>query len=498
MNNLAQIAHNVNNSDNPFDKAFLYVYDVLGKDQLLALACETGFIVRCRDLCPGLLVASFLVCANNAKTISIDSLHTCYNTAACRAGVPDISKQAFEKQVYKPAFLSFCRAVFHKATNSSPGLELSAAGALARIIIHILGVISIRIADGTTIGMNDQAFRYLWQVQSCRAQTGAGLKVHCNYNPVASVLCSITVDAAVSSEIAAVPVEDLQHCLWLADAGYISARLFKQLSDNGSYFLVRARENVNPLVSAVHIYDPDMKLKGVITADRPLKLSDFTARHNLIGNDIFDFDIILPGGVNARLIKYFAPAKAKRRPEENDFAYFYCNVSRSLLDAEDIKSVYHLRWSVENLCIKSLKQFNCLMKTRIMKRDTAEAFIFLAALAHTVKAVLGGFMQQAEGKTLSSIKIEQRAGILLNELLDTIYYLPNLLSLISQVVGDTAVSHCLTSVINLLKKQFQVIARLSVYSRLSKTNKELGKSFLVHKEKIQERHKDGSIELNAV
>lgn len=483
MNILTQIALNVNRPENPFTKAMRYVAEAIGQDELRILAAQCGFVERLRNFDPAILVATYIDCTNNAKTFSIDYLHTCYNAAAAKSGYTAISKTSFEKQLNKPAFKDFCRAVMEHVINRTGHLPLSASGDLAKSLMQRVHVNRVLITDGTELKMVDTAGQREEQAERCKGKAGTcGIKVHYTYDPLSGTFACATVGSAVSSETAEVPTEMIKDCLWLADAGYVSFDLFQKLQDNGARYLVRAKQNANPMVNGVRIYSTDFKLKETITESKPMKMNEFMAKHNLVGNDIFDFDVLLRPGLKSRFIKYFDPVKAIRRDGEDDFAYFYCNVSHELLNVEAIRIGYHLRWAIECLGNKCTKQFNGLIETKIKKVDTEEAFVYLSTTAHTLKSGVGQYLQQVLGQTLSSMKIQQRAGIFLKEIVDVMYYMFN--SYYTLFGEDLSMNLCkmVTKRLKTLSDVFLGIAKKTKLSKISCFNKVRGKSFKVQLE----------------
>ena len=76
--------------------------------------------------------------------------------------------------------------------------------------------------------------------------------------------CEINIRPDVETERAFLSGSHvLEDTLLLADAGYFDLDYFEQISQDGGYFLVRANENINPIVTSAYCAGIELKEKNI-------------------------------------------------------------------------------------------------------------------------------------------------------------------------------------------------------------------------------------------
>lgn len=481
MNIIISSIEGIDNNES-FVQSIKSLLPLIGEDALNELARQTGFTLRLKHFSPAIFLKAWLSLSFASNSVSLCTLYATYIHEIVRVGGPIITYKAFEKQIDKPAFLPFVKALMERIAEEASKRSVSASGKLAQTLKSILGVDDVFITDGTEVRMTDKAGNRKGQLASCKAQTGFGKKAHATINMSSNAFSVVSIGAATSSEIEAVPASQMHNVLWLADAGYISKDNFEELSANDCYYLVRGRQNENPKVNSLQVLDRNLQPKGEpIVFNTPVKLKklkrvtdNVMTELNLLTNtgsgESFDMEVTLRNGQKSRFIKIYSPNKSKRDKKKEDlYAYFHTNIPREVMSAEQIRMTYHSRWTVE-LAFKQAKQHNDLSAGLIQKEDKVEAFMHLSMASHMLKSIILQYMEQYAGEELSNIKGQKCLTPFLCDICDFLY------GAFNQFSDKSA---------EILSKCFKALSSCVKMAKVSSYNRTREKSFLVLNDKLR-------------
>lgn len=469
-----------NNDNRHFTNVVNELQELIGEESILELARQTGFVQRIRDFNPGIFIKAWLSLCFTNNAISIDSLYANYVYEASLAGGRQISETAFENQLNKPQFVQFARELMSKIMQKAEGRAVSAPGKMAQTLMDILKVDQVLITDGSEICMTDQAGNHPGQDVSCRSSSGYGKKAHTTLNMLSNTPACLSVGAAASGEVAAVPLNKITNSLWFADAGYTCYDEFKEIDANGSFFIVRGRQNETPKVTAIRVLNEDLQITQQIDLKEPVKLNDVISKFGGKLKEVeiltksrklesFDLDVILSNGLHSRYLVILSPFKSKRRDNEDLYVYMHTNIPHTVMSAEQIMAAYHGRWSIERLFHQS-KQHNGLHAGKIQKGETVEAFICLSMCSQMLKSIILQHMEASCGKILSNTKGQKYLSLLLRDICSMIY-----------VTFDALIENRGKALAN----SFKALCRTLRMSAVSRINRIKGKSLLVREMQLR-------------
>ena len=318
---------------------------VLPPSQVMAIAVEVGLVQRVRDFRPDILLLAVFDLLDNSPDISIARLYSRYDSACCECSAPTISQMAFWKQINKDQLEAFAKRLFEVASKQCCKRQVTDMADVLALIQQKVPIEDIVASDGSIIRLRDKAAKVYGQGDSCKGIGGTcQKKVHGTFSLSHQAMLHAAITKGTGAERPQVPVHLLRYCLWLADAGYVSHDLFKAIADGNGFFLVREKQDMNPLVKSVTIYEGTKFIRTKVF-DQPIRLKDLGPSYNL--QRTYDMEVVLSNGLTCRAIKCFNPNKSKRSEGEDEFAYFCTNLTKDLFDFEQVLAIYQARWGIE-------------------------------------------------------------------------------------------------------------------------------------------------------
>ena len=137
--------------------------------------------------------------------------------------------------------------------------------------------------------------------------------------------------------------------IFIADRGFSSYNLFAHAKENGSLFMVRAKDiNVKRLLNIDTLPNHIDKTIDIILSrsqsKKKMKHPDMAEQYRYVHQDVA-FDYIKPGSgdeyqLSLRIVRI--------EITEGIFENIITNLSVDEFSDEDIKQLYHLRWGIEN------------------------------------------------------------------------------------------------------------------------------------------------------
>lgn len=156
--------------------------------------------------------------------------------------------------------------------------------------------------------------------------------------------------------------------LFVADRGYESYNSFEHVKKSGNYYLVRAKDiHSNGICSALNLPDEefDIDIKRILTRrytneikahPEIYKYMPQNQKFDYFGDDKFyEFE--------CRIVRF----KVKNQDKE-EWQTIITNLDRESFSIEDIKEIYHLRWS-EETSFRELKYYTKLNALHSRRRD---------------------------------------------------------------------------------------------------------------------------------
>lgn len=372
-------------------KKFQSVFDASTLD---ARGNALDFCLRQRLITPFRFGLSAVASMASQQVHSIADLHRSFNALW---GL-EVSYKAFYNQLAKPSGAELLRTslsdIMGKLTMNVLGFQQGEAfSEFTRIVIQ----------DGSSFAIHDA----LCQVFPGRFNTvkPAAVELHCTMDLLRDDPITIVLTPDTDSEHAYLPEPaSLQGDLFLADRGYLDLTYLRDVDRHGGFFVVRAKEGLNPRVIDAYREDgkrlrscQDRDLQAII-AKLPKK-----QRVNLIVEWLID-------GQPFRLRMIVSWNKKTK-----SFVYLLTNLSEERYDIDKICLAYKLRWQIE-LLFKEWKSYANLHTFDTTDEYIAEALIWASLAAAAVKRFLAHATEHLLQVVISTRKAAMNPAYVLPEL----------------------------------------------------------------------------------
>ena len=449
---------------------------------LLALAKDCGLIKRFRKIHPLIFIKAYLdATREGGRKPSIGAIWRKYNSIGVFSGSKPVSRSAVEKFIARENIAKFASEFIKELEEHLTAQSMSqSADAVKELQGLVKDLDDIIAQDGCEITVNPQAAVNAQKDdphdQSFKTSVGgAGRKLHAGWSLLHSALFTASITSAVSSERAEIRCDKMGNKLFIADAGYPSLDLFRQLDENGAYFLIKMKNSLKPEVLRAQAFDNGKYLDEVVEYNgERIKLNedvrfkdkcsyDFIVRSHRKGKK----DLIM------RILKvynpYYCDKNSTRDPDQskdasdpslNGYCYLATNIPADQLDLAQIYATYRLRWSAE-IGFKCLRSGNTLHSGKAIKKTSVDNLLNLSTMNHRIKTVIAAALQPLVKVRMSELLVATESGSLVNLLLEKVCYCPN------AMLNSLTVKQFKEAIVDCYK-------RLGV-SRVSKTNKVLGK-----------------------
>lgn len=242
------------------------------------------------------------------------------------------------------------------------------------------GFRDVLAVDATVMKVPD-SLRPVWK-GTRRNSAKAALKVHAWIRVLSGELVKWRVTPETTPDSKALRVDTaLRGVLVLFDMGYSSPTLWRRIDQAGGYFLTRIPAGWNPKVLTDNRRHPG----------RARELSGKKLRQALSGlkRKVVDiqaeFSCRVRGyaGGPAHKVKESYRVIAVRNPKTGELGLYATNAPEQILKAEDVWTIYRLRWEVETF-FKTLKSGSAANEFPSAKKHVVEALVYAGLLRATI------------------------------------------------------------------------------------------------------------------
>ncbi len=303
------------------------------------------------------------------------------------------------------AFLKLC------VTHGIEQLALEQTKALNQKITKFHDVL---IQDSTIIRLH-KSLAKKWPAARSRT-VAAGVKVSALVSAVANSPKSIGIYAESTNELKTLRIGPwIKDRILLIDLGFYKHQLFARIKKNGGYFVSRLKGNADPLIVDVHntcrgnsidvkgkyISEILPKLKRQVL-DVEVEVSFKRRKYN--GKERLDTE-------QFRLVAIF-------NEDEEKYHVYLTNISKDVLEAEDIAKLYGARWDIE-LIFKELKSRYALDVVNTKNTQIVEAYIWIAILTLFVSRRIYSLVRKYSPKEMVARYTQLRWSTIFTENADT-------------------------------------------------------------------------------
>ena len=357
----------------------------LGLTSVTARGRESRHCRRLRDVTPQRLVCALVEALGAGRVETIADILRTFNAQ------PGLCTQykAFYNRLAQPAFPRFMRQIYRDILRnlSVNILRPAADGKLA----HFQDVV---VQDGSSFAVHDALARtFGGRFTTIRP---AAVEVH----TFLSLFHDQVIDVAVAPDKEAErqflpPAETLTGKLLLADRGYQSLDYWAAVHAGGGFFLMRGTHDLNPRIRTVR--GPHGALPR-FAGRRLQEVIDALPRRRL------DVEWDRPGGQTVRLrlvLIWIRPERA--------YTVLVSNVSRRMLTARHVATLYRLRWQIE-LVFKEWKSYANLHAFTSANPAIVEGLIWASLCAAALKRSLAHVAQRSHATRPISTRIVAMCG----------------------------------------------------------------------------------------
>ena len=219
---------------------------------------EAGLCERLREIAPRRLATSLLASFACGRVETLADLQRHFNALHGTA----VSYKAFHKQLAKPAFAGFARALFDLIVGQWAIRTLRTAEGLA-------GFDRVVIQDGSSFAVKD-ALRERFPGRF-KAVSPAAVELHATMELLEGTVSRAALTADTGAERPHLPAADsLRDALPLADRGHFDVGYLAEVDRAVGHFVARAIDSINPTVLRAEANGRE--LAGM--RDQPLKRCD--------------------------------------------------------------------------------------------------------------------------------------------------------------------------------------------------------------------------------
>lgn len=256
------------------------------------------------------------------------------------------------------------------------------------------GFLDLVVADAFVISLHKLLAEKFPACRSRENSTRASLKLHLVMSVFAASPRMVQLFSERTKELKMLKVGKwVAGRLLLFDLGYYMFSLFERIGRNGGYFISRAKDNFNPVITA-----SNTTCRGRSVELVGKRLQDVLP---LLKRKSFDVEAQLDikrrsyNGKQSIVSKPFRIVGVLNE-ETGTYHIYITNVPGSQLSPEDVARTYRARWEVE-LLFKELKSQYRLDELPSSKEHIVEALIYITILTMTASRLLLNAVRRRAG-----------------------------------------------------------------------------------------------------
>ena len=315
----------------------------------------TRLVIRSRCFVPSIfLEAVMTLLINGDKEFSLRSIHERYGDLMDDRDLPAMSWEPFYDFLAKKSFLPFVIQIYDELKAVAHQESFSDSADLVEVLkTKLPNLRDVYLQDGSEVACLCKDFKGKIDNQA---------KIHRTFSLTHQTEVTSTITSGVASERAEIDLSLLKDILLMADAGYVSNELFKNIADAGGMFLIKLKSNTALVIDSCIKYNDDGTLTDDIETtnqwDEPYCLNHKKFK------DGHTYDFIVHNKSNEEF-KYRVVALYNKA--KGNYVYFATNIPQEALDAIQVSELYRSRWQIE-ISFRILKGFCTLKKISSTER----------------------------------------------------------------------------------------------------------------------------------
>jgi putative transposase len=328
---------------------------VLAVRRIERLARDLGVVKRQRKLCIAAFVGAVVLGFATGAQRSLAGMRRAYERCTGQSLAPSAFYARFTREMAQ-LLRRLVEETMAELQERAPKLK----HALARFN-------QVLVADGSLIKLHKSLATQFPSVFPNKV--GAAAKLHVVINVAGRSARSVQLVAGKRHDVTILSLGPwVAGKLLILDLAYRKGLLYKQIADNGGYFLLRKKTTDNPLIT-----DPRWRGKRLSTL-----VEAFVGK-------TFDVDAVVPWQFDRgphKNRRHTLPVRVigQWNADESHHHFYLTNVPRDMMEAEHVGPIYAARWEVE-LFFRELKLTHRLEQLPTRKRFVSETLIYAAVLS---------------------------------------------------------------------------------------------------------------------
>lgn len=212
--------------------------------------------------------------------------------------------------------------------------------------------------------------------------TPASLKLHCFLNVLSGRLVKVKKSKGRTADLKACQLGGwIKDSLLIGDLGYFSYNHFHRIEQHGGQFVSRTKSNINPKI----VHNHRSKTRGNSIDVEGMKLKEALKK---IKRDVLDVDVEVTfkrrvyRGKRSSVTRRFRVI-AIYNAAEKCYHRYVTSLSADQLSAEEITSIYALRWQIE-IFFKALRQHHSFGEFPSGSKEIVDSFFWASILSYLV------------------------------------------------------------------------------------------------------------------
>ena len=231
-------------------------HKILSPERINQLAKLTRLVIRSRCFVPSIfLEAVMTLLINGDKEFSLRSIHERYGDLMDDRDLPAMSWEPFYDFLAKKSFLPFVIQIYDELKAVAHQESFSDSADLVEVLkTKLPNLRDVYLQDGSEVACLCKDFKGKIDNQA---------KIHRTFSLTHQTEVTSTITSGVASERAEIDLSLLKDILLMADAGYVSNELFKNIADAGGMFLIKLKSNTTLVIDSCIKYNDDGSVKAI-------------------------------------------------------------------------------------------------------------------------------------------------------------------------------------------------------------------------------------------